>query len=191
MRKPELEPPSLQRMEGHLQTSMEVCVDNNNKRWLPNERYVIKPGGNLNRVNIDILTTWCGQDDGSPRVPVTRIHYWSSSDSGMNNCFWIVREERYVISVCCMKNEVGNVVYDAEGIDDIWRNYIEKLLYIENDWHGDMDCPEVIGPCCLISEDVEAAIIWKKRKFGLSYRWSEWDNEGIWWFWYKVADWSD
>ena len=27
---PELDAPSLQSMEGHLQTSMEVCVDNNN-----------------------------------------------------------------------------------------------------------------------------------------------------------------
>ena len=34
MRNPELDAPSLQCMEGHLQTSMEVWVDNNNKKYL-------------------------------------------------------------------------------------------------------------------------------------------------------------
>ena len=36
VRKPELDAPSLQSMEGHLQKSMKVCVDNNNnckKKW--------------------------------------------------------------------------------------------------------------------------------------------------------------
>ena len=31
------------------------------------------------------------------------------------------REGRDVISVCCMKNDVGNVMSDADGIKDIWR----------------------------------------------------------------------
>ena len=36
---------------------------------------------------------------------------------------------------------------------------MEKLLNVENDWDGEVDCPEVIGPRCLISEeDVAAAI---------------------------------
>ena len=36
---------------------------------------------------------------------------------------------------------------------------MEKLLNVENDWDGEVDCPEVIGPRCLISEEeVEAAI---------------------------------
>ena len=34
MRKPELDAPSLQSIEGHLQTSMEVWVDNNNSHEL-------------------------------------------------------------------------------------------------------------------------------------------------------------
>ena len=28
------------------------------KRWLPNEKYVAKPGGNLNRLKINILYMW-------------------------------------------------------------------------------------------------------------------------------------
>ena len=36
---------------------------------------------------------------------------------------------------------------------------MEKLLNVENDWDGEVDCPEVMGPHCLISEeDVAAAI---------------------------------
>ena len=36
---------------------------------------------------------------------------------------------------------------------------MEKLLNVDNDWDGEVDCPEVMGPNCLISkEEVEAAI---------------------------------
>ena len=48
--------------------------------------------------------------------------------------------------VCCMKNDAGNVVSDADGMKNIWKKYIEKLLNVENDWDGEVDCPEVMGP---------------------------------------------
>ena len=35
---------------------------------------------------------------------------------------------------------------------------MEKLLNVENDWDGDLYCPEVMGHCCLISEKVAAPI---------------------------------
>ena len=35
---------------------------------------------------------------------------------------------------------------DADGMKNIWRMYIEKLLNVENDWDGEVDCPEVMGP---------------------------------------------
>ena len=48
------------------------------------------------------------------------------SESGRKNCFRIARqmakEGRDVISVCCMKNVVGSVVSDADGMKDIWRS---------------------------------------------------------------------
>ena len=55
-------------------------------------------------------------------------------------------ERRDVISVCCMKTDSGNVVSDADGMKNIWRKYMEKLLNVENDWDGEVDCPEVMGP---------------------------------------------
>ena len=34
-----------------------------------------------------------------------------------------------------------------------------KLINVENDWDSEVDCPEVMGPCCHISEeDVKTAI---------------------------------
>ena len=85
------------------------------------------------------------------------------SESGRKNCFRIARqmarEGRDVISVCCIKNDVGNVVSDADGMKNIWRKYMEKLLNVENHWDGEVDCPEVMGPDCLISEEeIDTAI---------------------------------
>ena len=58
-----------------------------------------------------------------------------------------------------MQNDAGNVVCDADGMKNIRRKYMEKLLNVENDWDGDVDCPEVMGPRCLISEEeFDAAI---------------------------------
>ena len=33
---------------------------------------------------------------------------------------------------------------------DIWRT---KFLNVKNEWNGEVDCPVVMGPCCLISEE--------------------------------------
>ena len=71
----------------------------------------------------------------------------------------MARKGRDIISVCCMKHKVGNIVSDADGIKNIWRKYMEKLLNVENDWDGEVDCSEVTGPCCLISEEEVASAI--------------------------------
>ena len=71
----------------------------------------------------------------------------------------MAREGRDVISVCCMKIDVGNVVYDADCMKNISRKYMDKLLNVENEWDGDGDCPEMMGPCYLISEEEVAAAI--------------------------------
>ena len=42
---------------------------------------------------------------------------------------------------------------------------MEKFLNVENDWDGEVDCPEVMGPCCLISDEEVAAAI-KGLKMG-------------------------
>ena len=91
------------------------------------------------------------------------------SESGRKNCFRIARqtarEGRDVISMCCMKNDAGNVVSDADGMKNIWRKYMEKLLNVENDWDSEVVCPEVMVPHCLISEE-EVAAAMKGLKIG-------------------------
>ena len=42
---------------------------------------------------------------------------------------------------------------------------MEKVLNVKNDWDGKVDCPEVMGPCCLISKEEVAAAI-KGLKMG-------------------------
>ena len=49
----------------------------------------------------------------------------------------------------------GMLVSVADGMKHIWRKYMEKLLNVENDWDGEVDCPELMGPCCLISEAIK------------------------------------
>ena len=71
----------------------------------------------------------------------------------------MARDGRDVISLCCMINDVWNVGSDADGMKNIWRKYMEKLLNVENYWDGNVDCPEVMGPCCLITEEEVAAAI--------------------------------
>ena len=56
---------------------------------------------------------------------------------------------------------------DAEGINDIWRKYIEKVLNVEDEWDGEVGCPEIMGPCCLISEE-EVAAVTKEIQIGKS-----------------------
>ena len=90
------------------------------------------------------------------------------SESSRKNCWRIARQmarEGKDVSVYCMKNDVGNVVSDADGMKNIWRKYMEKLLNVENEWDGELDCPEVMGPCSLISEEEDVAAI-KGAKMG-------------------------
>ena len=53
------------------------------------------------------------------------------SESGRKICFRIARqmarEGRDVINVCCLKNDAGNVVSDADGMKNIWRKYMESF----------------------------------------------------------------
>ena len=50
-----------------------------------------------------------------------------------------------------MKNERGMLCLMPDGMKNIWRKYMEKPLNVENDWDGEVDCPEVMGHCCLFS----------------------------------------
>ena len=58
----------------------------------------------------------------------------------------------------CLKNESGEVLVEANAVKERWREYMERLLNIENDWDGVLG-DKVEGPCEIINEkDVEEAI---------------------------------
>ena len=107
------------------------------KKWLPNERYVTKPGGNLNRLKINIDVAKKEVYTAVMTAQESKLQEFTDdlqSESGRKNCFRIARqmarEGRDVISVCCMKNDAGNVVSDADDMKNIWRKYMEKLLLL-------------------------------------------------------------
>ena len=48
--------------------------------------------------------------------------------------------------MCCLTIMSGNTVSDADGMKDMWRKYMEKLLNAENEWDGEVGCAEVMWP---------------------------------------------
>ena len=40
----------------------------------------------------------------------------------------------------------GMLCLNADGMKNIWRKYMEKLLNVENYGDGEVDCPYVMGP---------------------------------------------
>ena len=132
------------------------------KKWLANERYVTKPVRKSKSAE-DKHTLDVAKKEVYTAVKTaqeSKLQEFTAdlqSESSRKNCLRIARqmarEGRDAISVCCMENDAGNVVSDADGMKSIWRKYMEKLLNVENDWDGEVDCPEVMGPHCLISEE--------------------------------------
>ena len=63
-----------------------------------------------------------------------------------------------------------------------------KLLNVENDWDGEVECPNVMGSCCLISEEWLAAAAKGLNIGKAAGPTGVVCDEGIWGFWYKVDD---
>ena len=120
------------------------------KSWLPNERYAwwkSKSADNKHALYVakkEVYTAVLAAQESKLQEFTADIQ----SEYDRKNCFRIskqmARQGRDIISMCCMKNELGNVVSDADGMKNIWRKYMEKLLNVENDWDSEVDCPEVM-----------------------------------------------
>ena len=57
-----------------------------------------------------------------------------------------------MVEVNCLKDKSGNINMKPEMIKKRWREYIEQLLNVENDWDGIVECRIVEGPRELITE---------------------------------------
>ena len=68
----------------------------------------------------------------------------------------------------CLNDESGNIVVKPEIIKKRWREYMEQLFNVQNDWDGIVECGIVEGPRKLITEmEVDKAIgQMKSRKAG-------------------------
>jgi len=71
----------------------------------------------------------------------------------------IAKEKEDVVGVKCLKNGLGEVLVDAKDIKVRWKEYMEKLLNVENEWDGDVVADMVDGQPDRISErEVREAI---------------------------------
>ena len=77
-------------------------------------------------------------------------------------------ERKDIVDMKYLKNESGKVLVEADAVKERWREYMERLLNIGNDWYGMLEGDKVEGPCELINEkEVEEAIkVMKTGKAG-------------------------
>ena len=64
--------------------------------------------------------------------------YSLNSDGFLLNFVWIVNSKLLLLYLFIFPNIYGRS---------------RKLLNVENDWDDEVDCPDVMGTCCLISEE--------------------------------------
>ena len=77
----------------------------------------------------------------------------------------MAKERRDVVGVSCLKDASGCVVVEPEKIKERWKDYMEQLLNVENDWDGIVDCDVVEGPReCFTEMEVGKAM--KQMKSG-------------------------
>ena len=77
----------------------------------------------------------------------------------------MAKERQDVTGGSCVKDEDGNIVTDTEGVQEVWRRYMERLLNVENEWDREVESEVVEGPFCLIKE-WEVAQALKRTKSG-------------------------
>ena len=45
-----------------------------------------------------------------------------------------------MVGMNCLKDESGKIIVKQEMIKKRWREYMEQLLNVENDWDGIVEC---------------------------------------------------
>ena len=62
------------------------------------------------------------------------------------------RDNMDIIGMSCIQDENGNLRTEIGERLDVWRKYCKRLMYIENDWDGEVDCVPVEGPWEKVTE---------------------------------------
>ena len=70
-----------------------------------------------------------------------------------------VGENKDVIGVSCLKDESGIVKISVDGRKKIWKEHMEKLIYVQREWSQSIDASKVEGPVRRMEvEEVQCAI---------------------------------
>ena len=76
-----------------------------------------------------------------------------------------VREKKDVVGVSYLKGESGAVKVSVDDLKKIWKEHMEKLMNVENEWSDSIDASKVVGTM----KRIEVAEVWctmNRMKFG-------------------------
>lgn len=78
-----------------------------------------------------------------------------ASERGRRRFFGIaknmVKENRDITAVTCVRNRDGNIVVEGSGVLKVWKDYMEEVMNVESVCHGISDASPVEGPGCEVS----------------------------------------
>jgi len=76
------------------------------------------------------------------------------------------KERRDITGSNCLKGVSGKVIVDEKGIEDSRKEYMEKLMNEENEWHHEISAEVKEGPadCVRIGEVIAALKNMKRHK---------------------------
>jgi len=71
----------------------------------------------------------------------------------------MVKERHYIMGSNCLKGVSGKVIVDEKGINDSWKEYMEKLMNEESEWDHRIEATIKEGPAdCIRMDEVAAAL---------------------------------
>ena len=56
------------------------------------------------------------------------------------------RQNKDIIGMLCIQDENGNLKTEIAERLEVWRRYYERLMNVENDWDGEVNCVPVEDP---------------------------------------------
>jgi len=76
----------------------------------------------------------------------------------------MVKERQDITGSNCLKDVSGKVIVDEKGIEDSWKEYVEKLMNEENQWDCRISATVKEGPAdCIRIDEVATALKKMKR----------------------------
>ena len=110
-------------------------------------------GRNIVRQKKDAMRVVCMAMDQKPQKAVDKV----DSCQQLTSCLELpnkkVAEKKDVVGVSCLKNESGTVKVSVDDPKKIWKEYMEKLMNVENEWSDNIDASKIEGAVRRIEVD--------------------------------------